>query len=100
MYALSEYMYNKQCRLVYTYWFLLKKYSVILTTSFYHDMDQKSNKKKKKKKKLIFKISVDSNFTFSSFARMCVSLLPQTSVLNKVSLRRPFCEYFSHFILK
>ena len=42
---------------------LLKEYSVILTTSFYS-----MNQKILTKKKLISKISVDSNFMFSSYA--------------------------------
>ena len=54
----------------------LKKYSLILTISFY-DMKQK---------KLISKISVDSNFTFTSYTRSCcVSLL-----------HRLFCLINSH----
>ena len=46
----------------------LKEYSVILTTSFY-GMNQKIHcVTKKKKKKLIPKVSVDTNFTLSSYA--------------------------------
>ena len=48
---------------------LLKEYSVILTTSAY-DMNPKMYQKKKKKKKenSFSKNSVDSNFTFPSYA--------------------------------
>ena len=44
----------------------LKRYSVILTTSFY-DMNQRIQTKM-----LISKISSDSNFTFSSYAWLCM----------------------------
>ena len=56
----------------------LKEYSVILTTSFYDMNEQiltKKKKKKKKKKKLISKISVDTNFTFTSYAWLCAVAL-------------------------
>ena len=71
-------------------------------TIFHMRMNQILRSEDINKIKLICKISVDSNLTFSSYAWLykCVPLLPKTTVLNKVSCTRLFCENCSHFILK
>ena len=53
----------------------------------WHELEDINKKKKKKKKKVISKISVDSNFTFASYAWLyaliiCISITPLTTVLN------------------
>ena len=72
---------------------LLNEYSVILTTSFYtYGMNQKQDQKIQTKKKLISKISVDSNFAFSSYAWLGVFHCSNRLVLNKSLVSRLFCE--------
>ena len=56
--------------------------------------------RRSKQKQLTSKISVDSNFAFSSYVWLCVSLLPLTTVLHKVLCTSLSGENCSHFILK
>ena len=58
-----------KCHSFESFYCLLKGWSVILTTSFY-DMNQKILTKK-----VISKISVDSNFTYTSYAWLCAVAL-------------------------